>query len=145
MIGASVLMHFGEPFILLIGLGYGLGRFIGEMAGIPYFAFLASGFIAWSGMNVASMEAMWSVYTRMVPQQTYEAILATPTRVDDIVIGECSGVPAKAWSVVRRSWSWPLYWVPLLTGGPYWLSRNFPDRILFFNTRAHYDRAGERV
>ena len=35
-------MHFGEPFILLIGLGYGLGRFIGEMAGIPYFAFLAS-------------------------------------------------------------------------------------------------------
>ena len=39
-------------------------------------------------MNVASMEAMWSVYTRMVPQQTYEAILATPTRVDDIVIGE---------------------------------------------------------
>ena len=88
MIGASVLMHFGEPFILLIGLGYGLGRFIGEMAGIPYFAFLASGFIAWSAMNVASMEAMWSVYTRMVPQQTYEAILATPTRVDDIVIGE---------------------------------------------------------
>ena len=88
MMGASVLMHFGEPFLYLIGLGYGLGRFIGEMAGIPYFAFLASGFIAWSAMNVASMEAMWSVYTRMVPQQTYEAILSTPVQVDDIVIGE---------------------------------------------------------
>ena len=31
---------------------------------------------------------MWSVYTRMVPQQTYEAILATPAEVDDIVFGE---------------------------------------------------------
>jgi len=58
------------------------------MAGMPYFTFLASGFIAWSAMNVASMESMWSVYTRMVPQQTYEAILATPAEVDDIVIGE---------------------------------------------------------
>jgi len=86
--GASVLLHFGEPLIYLLGLGYGLGRFVGEMAGMPYFTFLASGFIAWSAMNVASMESMWSVYTRMVPQQTYEAILATPTEVDDIVIGE---------------------------------------------------------
>ena len=86
MIGASVLMHFGEPFILLIGLGYGLGRFIGEMAGIPYFAFLASGFIAWSAMNVASMEAMWSVYTRMVPQQTYEAVSYTHLTLPTILL-----------------------------------------------------------
>ncbi len=88
LMGASVLLHFGEPLLYLLGLGYGLGRFVGEMAGMPYFTFLASGFIAWSAMNVASMESMWSVYTRMVPQQTYEAILATPAEVDDIVIGE---------------------------------------------------------
>ena len=85
---ASLLMHFGEPFLYLLGIGYGLGRFVGELDGMPYFTFLASGFIAWSAMNVASMESMWSVYTRMVPQQTYEAILATPTEVDDIVFGE---------------------------------------------------------
>ena len=85
---ASLLLHFGEPLLYLIGIGYGLGRFIGEIDGIPYFTFLASGFIAWSAMNVASMESMWSVYTRMVPQQTYEAILATPATVDDIVMGE---------------------------------------------------------
>ena len=85
---ASLLMHFGEPFLYLLGIGYGLGRFVGELDGMPYFTFLASGFIAWSAMNVASMESMWSVYTRMVPQQTYEAILATPAEVDDIVFGE---------------------------------------------------------
>ena len=88
LMAASLLMHFGEPLIYLLGIGYGLGRFVGEIDGMPYFTFLASGFIAWSAMNVASMESMWSVYTRMVPQQTYEAILATPAEVDDIVIGE---------------------------------------------------------
>ncbi|HCV21011.1 MAG TPA: nodulation protein NodJ [Gammaproteobacteria bacterium] len=88
LMGASVLMHFGEPLLYLLGLGYGLGFFIGEMAGMPYIAFLASGIIASSAMNTASFEAMWSVYTRMVPQQTYEAILATPAEVDDIVLGE---------------------------------------------------------
>ena len=88
LMAASLLLHFGEPLLYLIGIGYGLGRFVGEIDGIPYFTFLASGFIAWSAMNVASMESMWSVYTRMVPQQTYEAILATPATVDDIVMGE---------------------------------------------------------
>ena len=88
LMAASLLLHFGEPLIYLLGIGYGLGRFVGEIDGMPYFTFLASGFIAWSAMNVASMESMWSVYTRMVPQQTYEAILATPAEIDDIVIGE---------------------------------------------------------
>jgi lipooligosaccharide transport system permease protein len=88
LLAPSLVVHFGEPLIYLLGLGYGLGLFIGKMAGMPYLAFLASGFIASSAMNTASFEAMWSVYTRMVPQRTYEALLATPIEVDDIVVGE---------------------------------------------------------
>jgi lipooligosaccharide transport system permease protein len=39
-------------------------------------------------MNTASFEGLFSVFTRMVPQQTYDAMLATPLDVDDIVAGE---------------------------------------------------------
>ena len=39
-------------------------------------------------MNTASFEALYSVFTRMVPQRTYDAMLATPITVDDIVAGE---------------------------------------------------------
>jgi lipooligosaccharide transport system permease protein len=39
-------------------------------------------------MTTASFEGMYSVFTRMVPQKTYEAILATPLEVDDILAGE---------------------------------------------------------
>ena len=71
-----------------MGLGYGLGLFIGQMADMPYLTFLASGIIASSAMNTATFEGMYSVYTRMVPQQTYAAMMATPIELDDIIAGE---------------------------------------------------------
>ena len=70
------------------GLGFGLGRFIGEMDGVDYFAFLASGLVASSAMMSSSYEGVYSAYTRMVPQKTYDGMLATPLEVDDIVAGE---------------------------------------------------------
>jgi lipooligosaccharide transport system permease protein len=88
LIGPSLLMNFGEPFIYLVGLGLGLGMFIREMSEMPYLTFLASGILASSAMTTASFESMYSVYTRMVPQRTYEAMLATPLEVDDILAGE---------------------------------------------------------
>ena len=88
LIGPSLLINFGEPFLYLLGLGFGLGLFIGEMAGLPYLTFLASGIVASSAMNTASFEGMYSVFTRMVPQKTYDSMLATPLEVDDIVAGE---------------------------------------------------------
>jgi len=84
----AILMNFGEPLIYLLGLGFGLGRFVGEMSGMSYIAFLSSGVIASSAMTTASFEGMYSVFTRMVPQKTYEAILATPLEIDDILTGE---------------------------------------------------------
>lgn len=88
LLGPSLLINFGEPLLYLLGLGLGLGLFVGEIEGLPYLVFLASGIIASSAMNTASFEALYSVFTRMVPQRTYEAMLATPLTVDDIIAGE---------------------------------------------------------
>jgi lipooligosaccharide transport system permease protein len=88
LMGPSLVINFGEPFLYLLGLGYGLGLFIGEMMHMPYLTFLASGILASSAMNTASFESMFSVYTRMIPQRTYEAILTTPLEVQDILAGE---------------------------------------------------------
>lgn len=88
LIGPAMVLNFGEPTLYLLGLGYGLGFFIGEMGDMPYLSFLASGIIASSAMTTASFEGMYSVFTRMVSQRTYEAIMATPLEVDDILAGE---------------------------------------------------------
>ena len=85
---SNMLFYFGEPLLYLLGLGFGLGRFIGDIDGIDYFAFLASGLVASSAMTSASYEGIYSAYTRMVPQKTYDGMLATPLEVDDIVAGE---------------------------------------------------------
>ena len=84
----ATLMNFGEPALYLIGMGYGFGHFVDVMDGLPYLAFLASGIIASSAMTTSSFEGMYSVFTRMVPQRTYESILATPLDIDDILAGE---------------------------------------------------------
>lgn len=88
LIGPAVLMNFGEPTIYLIGLGFGLGHFVGEMDGMPYLAFLASGIMASSAMTTASFEGMYSVFTRMETQRSYDALLATPLEIEDILAGE---------------------------------------------------------
>lgn len=88
LLGPAMVMNFGEPTLYLLGLGYGLGFFIRDMANMPYLTFLASGIIASSAMTTATFEGMYSVFTRMVPQRTYEALLATPIEVDDILAGE---------------------------------------------------------
>jgi lipooligosaccharide transport system permease protein len=92
----ALVLNLGEPALYLLGLGLGLGSFVGQLDGLPYLAFLASGLVASSAMNTATFEGMYSVYTRMVPQKTYEAMLATPLRIQDILLGEMLWCGAKA-------------------------------------------------
>jgi lipooligosaccharide transport system permease protein len=92
----ALVMNLGEPALYLLGLGLGLGTFVGTLDGLSYLAFLASGLVASSAMNTATFEGMYSVYTRMVPQKTYEAMLATPLQVQDVLLGEMLWCAAKA-------------------------------------------------
>ena len=84
----SLVGNFGDPLLYLLALGYGLGRFVGSMDGMPYISFLASGIVCSSAMNTATFESLYSAFTRMTTQQTWAGMLATPLDVDDIVLGE---------------------------------------------------------
>lgn len=84
----SLVGNFGDPFLYLLGIGYGLGAFIGDIDGLPYLAFFASGLVCSSAMNTATFEGLYSAFTRMTLQRTWEGILATPLRVQDILLGE---------------------------------------------------------
>ncbi len=88
MMGPSIVINLGEPLLYMVGLGFGLGLYIGGQMDMPYLTFLASGFLAASAMNTATFEALFGVFTRMVPQKSYDAMLASPIEIADILAGE---------------------------------------------------------
>ena len=85
---ASVMGHLADPVIYMLGLGYGLGSLLPEMGGMSYIAFLAAGTLCYSAMNSASFEALYSGFSRMHEQRTWEAILNTPVTLEDVVLSE---------------------------------------------------------
>jgi lipooligosaccharide transport system permease protein len=92
----SLLGNFGEPLLYLLALGYGFGLLIGEVDGLPYMVFLASGIVCSSAMTAASFEAMYSGYTRMEMQQTWAAMMNAPLEIEDVVLGEVLWAGTKA-------------------------------------------------
>jgi len=84
----SILGNLADPLIYMLGLGYGLGAMLPEIGGQPYIAFLAAGTICASTMNAATFEALYSSFSRMHVQKTWDAILNTPLGLNDVVAGE---------------------------------------------------------
>lgn len=94
--GPALLGNIGEPLLYLVALGFGLGAFVGEVEGMDYITFLASGFVCASVMNTASFEGIYSAYTRMAVQETWTAMLYTPLDVRDILLGEALWAASKS-------------------------------------------------
>ena len=84
----SVIGNIAEPLITLVAFGYGLGSMIGLIDGRPYIQFLASGSIVVSAALAATFEALYSAYSRMQMQKTWDSIMNAPIALDDIVFAE---------------------------------------------------------
>lgn len=95
LIGPAILGNFGEPLLYLVAFGYGFGRLVGELDGMPYMVFLASGLVCSSAMFTASFETLYSAYTRMAEQKTWIGLLSAPLDIEDIVLGEAMWAATK--------------------------------------------------
>ena len=85
---ASAIGNFGEPLLYLIALGYGLGSVVPPIDGQSYAEFLAPGLVVSTVMYTATFEGTFGAYTRLATQGTFDAMLATPITVPEIVAGE---------------------------------------------------------
>ena len=84
----SILGNFADPMIYMLGLGYGLGTLLPDVGGVPYITFLAAGTVCFSTMNSATFEALYSGFSRMQVQRTWEAIMNAPLTLDDVALAE---------------------------------------------------------
>jgi lipooligosaccharide transport system permease protein len=96
----SLVGNIVEPLITLVAFGYGLGALIGAVkvdgTAVPYILFLASGSICTSAMNAASFEALYSAFSRMQVQRTWDGIMNAPVTLDDLVFAEMLWAAFKA-------------------------------------------------
>lgn len=92
----SMLGNLADPLLYMFGLGYGLGRMLDDVGGMSYIGFLAAGIVCSSTMMSASFEAMYSGFSRMHVQKTWEAILNAPLTLDDVVLGEMAWAASKS-------------------------------------------------
>jgi lipooligosaccharide transport system permease protein len=81
-----------EPFFYLLAFGAGLGYLVGTIAfggqRIGYTAFIAPGLLAITIMQNAFFENTYASYVRMYYQKTFDALMATPLTLEEIILGE---------------------------------------------------------
>lgn len=148
----SLVGNIAEPLIWLVAFGYGMGALVGSItmatpdggsAAVPYILFLASGSICMSAMNAATFEALYSAFSRMHVQKTWDGIMNAPVRLDDVVLAEMLWAAFKAlFSVtaillvmlalgISHSWKLLVAW-PVLLG----VGITFSCMALIFNALA---------
>ena len=96
----SLVGNIAEPLMWLVAFGYGMGALVGELTvngqKVPYILFLASGSICMSAMNAASFEALYSAFSRMHVQKTWDGIMNAPVSLDNVLLAELLWAAFKA-------------------------------------------------
>eukprot|EP01034_Spumella_vulgaris_P014401 gene14401-18378_t len=96
----SLVGNIAEPLMWLLAFGYGMGALVGQVQvggeKVPYILFLAGGSICMSAMNAASFEALYSAFSRMHVQKTWDGIMNAPVNLDNVLVAEMMWAAFKA-------------------------------------------------
>src|SRR5918997_3147628 len=103
------------PVVYLLAFGFGLGTLVDRTSDLPdgvsYLEFVAPGLLAATAMQIASFEASWPVLSAIKWSRQYHAMLASPLRVGDVVLGH------QAFIASRMLMTATVYFVAILAFG----------------------------
>lgn len=85
-----------EPTIYLLAFGVGFGSLISFIGDRPYIEFLGTGVVATAVIFTSAFAGMFVTFVRRTFQQTYDAMLATPVDVHELVTAEAMWHATKA-------------------------------------------------
>ena len=96
----SVFSGFVEPLVVLAGLGIGLGVLVGDRAaeitgGVSYVTYIAPALMASQAMQFGAGEAAWPILGRIMWVRIYHAMVATPLKPTDIIVGAIAFIGGK--------------------------------------------------
>ncbi|MFP3921617.1 MAG: ABC transporter permease, partial [Dichotomicrobium sp.] len=110
LIASALAANVANPLLFLFGFGLGLGQFVERMGDVPYLAFVVPGMTAYAAMFAASFETTIGAYTRYQQQGNWDAIMATPVTLAELLLGEVLWAALKALlsavCVILVGWAW---------------------------------------
>jgi lipooligosaccharide transport system permease protein len=113
-----------EPLLYVFAFGAGLAGLVGRLPWegrtVSYLEFIAPALVAVTIMNSAFFETTYASFVRMYYQKTFDAMLATPLSLEDIITGEI------LWGATRSVLATALVMAALL---PFGLIR-YPEGLL---------------
>jgi lipooligosaccharide transport system permease protein len=96
---SSITTSFLFPILYLAAMGVGLGSLVDKHAhtvgGVSYLDFVAPGLLAATAMQIGANDAMYPVMGAIKWIRTYFAMLATPLRVEDVLIGHLGWIATR--------------------------------------------------
>jgi lipooligosaccharide transport system permease protein len=84
-----------DPTIYLLAFGFGFGALVSKVDGYDYISFVGTGIVATTVLFSGAFTAMYSTFIKYQFQHTYDAILAAPVDVEELVTGEALWVSAR--------------------------------------------------
>jgi lipooligosaccharide transport system permease protein len=96
LLWSSLATNVLNPLLFLLAFGFGLGAVIARQGGVDYLAFVVPGMMCYSTLFVASFETTVSAYARFSLQRTWDATLATPVSLTELLLGEACWAATKA-------------------------------------------------
>jgi len=93
---SSTVSSVVQPVIYLLAFGLGVGTLVATVDGLDYVEFVGTGSVATAVLFASAFPGMFNTYVRRVFQRTYDAMLAAPVSVDELVTAEGSWIAAKA-------------------------------------------------
>jgi len=128
-IWSSVIPPFFEPIFYLLAMGYGLGALVSQVEGLSYVQFIAPSLIAMVGLTAPGFECLVGTLARLVVQRSFEAMIATPVSIEDVIAGEvlygaakglvhaiAVGLVVSAFGLIQSPWAILIILVILIGG-----------------------------
>jgi lipooligosaccharide transport system permease protein len=85
---ATTFSSIVQPTIYLLAFGLGIRAFIPQIAGVSYVAYVSTGVVATAILFSSAFPGMFNTFVRWQFQRTYDAMLAAPVDVEELITAE---------------------------------------------------------
>jgi lipooligosaccharide transport system permease protein len=93
---ATTFSSIVQPTIYLLAFGIGFGSLLPPLAGIKYQQYVATGVVATAVLFSSAFPGMFNTFIRWQFQRTYDAVLAAPVDVEELITAEILWISIRA-------------------------------------------------